>query len=192
MLSVRASRPRRSVSLGVLIWIVSLSMGLIQVAVAQSEGYTPEQEVEEITSYGSRFLHSYRVEMVRAEVKYYDAYNALNDDDEFDVICKTSSGNSAKSRIKKRICKGQFEWDAFSENDRDRFAMGFMPMLNHADITRKRGIVLDRMEKLAEENPEFREALFELTRISREFEAEKRKRCTGRLICASGEDPSDE
>lgn len=191
-LILRTCRSVMTGSPGATAWLLVLSVGLVQAANAQSENDPPAEPIEEITSYGSRSLLSFRIEMVQAEAKYYDLFNDLNDDDEFDVICKSATGNSAKSRITQRVCKGRFEWESFSENDRDRFAMGFVPFSNGADIMRKKGIVLDKMENLANENPEFRESLIELTRISQRFEAEKKKRCAGRIICAGPGELADQ
>jgi len=70
-----------------------------------------------------------------------------------------------------------------SDNDRDRLQDGLLPQVNWAAINRKKLMVLDKMEELANENPELREALFSLTRISQKFEEEKKTRCEGDILC---------
>ena len=155
----------------------------VQIAAAQEEDDKSDEYIEEITSYGRKSLLSFRVEMVEAEKSYYDLYNTLNDDDEFDVICKKASDNSSRSRIARRVCKARFEWEWMSDNDRDRLQDGLLPQVNWAAINRKKLMVLDKMEELANENPELREALFSLTRISQKFEEEKKTRCEGDILC---------
>jgi|GEM_PF-4321366 hypothetical protein len=142
----------------------------VQIAAAQEKDDKSDEYIEEITSYGRKSLLSFRVEMVEAEKSYYDLYNTLNDDDEFDVICKKASDNSSRSRITRRVCK-------------DRLQDGLLPQVNWAAINRKKLMVLDKMEELANENPELREALFSLTRISQKFEEEKKTRCEGDILC---------
>ncbi len=175
------------ISLGLAQFLFGLSTAAAQNAVAQEGALGSKESVEEITSYGRKSLLSFKVEMVAAEETYYDLYNRLNDDDAFDVICKKASPNGAKSRFARRICKARFEWEAISDNDRDRLQAGFFPQANQASVLRKKLMVLDKMEKLANENPELREALFSLTRISQEFAEEKKSRCEGHIFC-NGDD----
>lgn len=146
--------------------------------------------IEEMTVVESKSLLAYKFEMEMAEDKMYDLYNALNDDDEFDVICEKMRGTY--SRIKQRTCRGRFELEPLTEVDRIRIENGMLPRINPPELMRKKSMVLDKMEKLANENPEFREALFELTRVSREFAAEKQARCSGRLACSDGKDSKEE
>ncbi len=171
----------------VTLFLLNLLFVPVQNAAAQETAENPDEYIEEITSYGRKSLLSFKVEMVAAEETYYDLYNRLNDDDAFDVICKKASPNGAKSRFARRICKARFEWEAISDNDRDRLQAGFFPQANQASVLRKKLMVLDKMEKLANENPELREALFSLTRISQEFAEEKKSRCEGHIFC-NGDD----
>ena len=52
-----------------------------------------------------------------------------------------------------------------------------------------KAMVLDKMEKLAEEYPDFREKVFELFRVNQAYAAEKKIRCEGRLICDNSDSP---
>jgi hypothetical protein len=112
--------------------------------------------------------------MEAAENTMYDLYNLLNDDDEYDVVCDDVA--STYSRIKRRKCRGRFELEGMSDEDQRRLQDGLLPQNNSAENLRKKSIVLDKMESIASENEEFREALFELTRISLEFEAATKER----------------
>jgi len=98
----------------------------------------------------------------------------LNDDDEYDVVCEDVA--LTRTRIKRRQCRGRFELEGLSAEEQRRLEDGLLPGTNSAEILRKKGIVLDKMESIANENEEFREALFDLTRISRDFEAAKNER----------------
>jgi hypothetical protein len=162
----------------------------MQISTAQAEDDKPGEPVEEITSYGQKSLLSFRREMEAAEIKYYDLYNALNDDDEYDVICKDEVRTA--SHVTRRKCKGKFEWDPMSSLELN-VLMGTngnnkIPQHTQMHILRKKHIVLDKMEKLAEENPGLSEALMDLTRISMEFANEKNKRCAGKLVCSESDD----
>jgi len=112
--------------------------------------------------------------MEAAEDIFYDLYNLLNDDDEYDVVC--GDVGSAGSRIARRKCRGRFELEGISDEQQRRLEFGLLPHRNQAEILRKKGIVLDKMESIANEHEEFREALFDLTRISRDFEAATKER----------------
>lgn len=184
----RLCRPSRGVSLGFTLWLLLLPVGLIQIAAAQAEGDEQKEPVEEITVYGHKPLSAFRVEMVAAENKVYDLYNVLNDDDEFDVICERDYVYG--SHIKIRRCRGRFEMEGLSELDQNRLRLGFLPHDHVEEVLRKKKIVFDKMDKLAEEHPDLRESVFELYRMTQAYKAEKKLRCDGRLIC-DGSDNSD-
>ncbi len=174
MLLIRGCRLRKNVSLGITLSLLLLSVGPIQMASAQTSDDETTESIEEIIVYGAKSLLRYRHEMEVAEDTMYDLYNMLNDDDEYDVVCDDVA--STYSRIKRRKCRGRFELEGLSDEEQRRLQDGLLPGNNSAEILRKKGIVLDKMESIANENHEFREALFELTRISRDFEAAKEER----------------
>jgi hypothetical protein len=184
----------RGVSAGCALWLFLLWATPVQIAMAQAGDEKSREPIEEITAYGNRSMLSFRLEMEAAEEKYYDYFNDLNDDEEFDITCKIAT--LPASHIKARMCKGNFEWSSLDDAARERMERGnltnLLPIQNHAEIERKKRLTLDKMEKLANENPDFREALFALTRISRKFEAERKKRCAGRIICRNGDESSGE
>lgn len=191
MYLARAYRSGRSASLKHALWLLVLLVTPLQLAVAQAEDDKRQEPIEEITSFGQKSLLTFRHEMEVAEIKYYDLYNTLNDEDEYDVICKDEVPTA--SRIKRRACKGRFEWEPIGSLEMNRLiGSQKIPQHTQVDIPRKRRTVLDKMEKLAEENPELREALFDLTRISMEFAVEKNKRCAGKLFCNERDDPEGE
>ena len=66
-------------------------------------------EVEEDTSWRAKSARQLRREYRDAEESFYEAFNAVNSDDEFDIDCKTAP--VLGSRKRERRCQADFLWD---------------------------------------------------------------------------------
>ncbi len=73
-----------------------LHAGLISLAIADETS----ESIDEITVLGVRDLGALRAEITRAEDEVYDVYNDLNDNDDYDIICKLRApiGSQIKQR----------------------------------------------------------------------------------------------
>ncbi len=156
------------------------------------EAAKTEEEIEEIVVYGEKSLLLLKKEVVRASEVVFESFNALNDDDDFDIHC--SDRVPTGSRIAKGSCKPEFENRIYHEATQRRLDMmdgnvlgpGFL--VNNAEVEgkmKKKKKQMDaKMETLARENPEFAKAIIDLYKAEVIFAAEKERRCEGRIICS--------
>ena len=73
-----------------------------------------EEVREEVVVVGQKSMSTLRKEVYDAEEEFYDRYNALNDDPEYDVHCyyETATG----TRVKNHVCRAKFVSDAFARH----------------------------------------------------------------------------
>jgi len=64
---------------------------------------------EEDTSWNDKSVRQLRREYQDAEERFYDAFNAINTDDEFDMECNIAP--ALGSRKRERRCQARFLWD---------------------------------------------------------------------------------
>jgi hypothetical protein len=151
----------------------------------------PPEEMEEIVVYGDKSLLVLKGEIKRASDLVFESFNALNDEDEFDIQC--SSRTPTGSNISSRSCRPNYEDRIWHEITQRRVAMtdgnrslASLP-IDSAQVAfkiQKKKKELDaKMEMMARENPEFAKVLIELLIAERAFAAEKERRCSGRIIC---------
>ena len=126
-----------------------------------------------------------RHEVDIAEEVFFDQFNALNSDDDFDIHCYREAETG--SHIKRRVCKANYlrrlEAEATQQALLSLQATGAGLVLDPVAETRQMDkLMLEEMERLAIENPELLEALQEFVGMKKAFEAERRERCEGRII----------
>jgi len=156
-------------------------------ALAQEETEEPDPEnvpvpgvaIEEIIVYREQTLNTLRLEVYRVEEAFYDAFNAVNSNDEFDIECERRSPTG--THMKFRICEARFVKDLNEE-----FAEAFMrgepaPAVNPA-LMAKGKMLVDEMKSVAAENPDVLQAWIELAETTQRFEAERERRCGGRIL----------
>ena len=80
--------------------LAAVNSALPDLDVAGSEPDS-DDTIDEITVMGRRSFMSMRRDIERADDRLFEIFNSLNDDDEYDVICKmeTSGGTRTKSRL---------------------------------------------------------------------------------------------
>jgi len=129
--------------------------------------------IDEITVMGSQSLSSLRHDLVEAEDSVYAIFNSLNNDDDYDIICKNET--RIGSQILYRVCKARLYREAVAEATED-YADGNAyhgVMLNaqqHNEILR------EKMRALAAENPQFVEALRKRLELQKAFESKHERR----------------
>ena len=87
--------------------------GMCQTAPVEEVKEAPSDTLEEIIVYGQRSLLEFRLDLYRAEVNFYDLFNSLNSDDEYDVHCYREAPTG--SHIRRRICRANFEKELTGE-----------------------------------------------------------------------------
>lgn len=157
-----------------------------------TEAEPPPEAIEEIVVYGEKSLLLLKKDMEKASNVVFESFNALNDDDEFDIHC--SDRVPSGSNISKGSCRPNYEDQIYSEATSRQLDMsdGGIPTqgfrINQAAVEsklkKKKKIMDAKMEVLANENPEFARSLIKLLIAERIFEAERARRCAGRIICS--------
>lgn len=118
-----------------------------------------EERIEEITVIGDRSSLSMQRAVDRAQDAFYTLFNSLNDDDEFDITC--SYEILLGSRVKQRLCQTDYQK---AELTKTATLSSFdTPYLATARLTAKNRELSNKVLKLLESNPAFREAAMELS-----------------------------
>ena len=160
--------------------------------VDSQQAYPPAEEIEEIVVYGEKSLLLLKKDLERASNVVFESFNALNEDDEFDIQC--SDRVPTGSRIAKGSCRPNFEDQIYYEETQRRFDASDGNVLQEgfrinqatveAKLKKKKKQLDAKMESMANENPAFAKALIKLLVAERVFEAERARRCSGRIICS--------
>ena len=154
---------------------VALSVILqAQQAIAQ-QGDSAAPQAEEDDSWKSKSLRQLRKEYQEAEEGFYDAFNAINSDDEFDISCKNRK--PLGSRKRERVCQAKFRWDyeselasAFARANNSGGLTG-MPADQTARMEQKQNQLRAEMSSLIAEVPVVKQAFAELARAKQHYEA---------------------
>ena len=173
-----------------LITGVVLSLALVTSGHCQSPSNSEAESdnaepIEEIRVYGEKSLLRMRHEADIAEEVFFDQFNALNSDDDFDIHCYREAKTG--SRIRRRVCKANYfirlEAEATKNTLLSLQASGSSVFLDPtAEIRKMDKLMLEKMEKLASENPGLLKALEEFVGLKKAYEAERKQKCEGRLI----------
>ncbi len=145
-------------------------------SLAKSDDAPPDETnttIDEITVMGVRELGQLRAELVRAEDDVYATYNELNDDDDYDIICKLQA--PIGSQIKRRVCQARLYRDALAAEveDEDGSILFITPKLN---AKKHNQILREKMRKVASENPQLVVALRKRLALQQRFDRERDKR----------------
>ena len=145
----------------------------------------PEEEIEEIRVYGDKSLLRLQLEVYEAEDAYFDLFNLLNSDDDYDIHCYREAQTG--SRLKRRVCKTNYlirlEAEASEEWVKSLQAGVSRSYIDPATrVQRLDAKVQEEMDRLAAEKPEFLERINEYSIKKQIYESERTKRCEDRLI----------
>lgn len=143
------------------------------------------EEIEEITVYGQKPLLGLRWQMQRAEKTFYDVFNELNSNDDFDVKCehKTQTG----SRLTEYACTPRFVRVHQSQLNKQRLYGGLYIPEKKMDIAGKQGQMREELVALIETHPELLKAFTDALDAKKEYQAERQVRCTDGSILCNGE-----
>ena len=155
---------------------------MLQTASAQESEQDSPDVIDEIVVEGEKSLGQLRHRVYAAEDDFYALFNSINDDDDFDIQCVEEAPTG--SRVKRRVCRANFELQATAEEARD-VQLGIPAQAARGEIDRKKGIFLEKMETLVNENPELLKALADFGNAKAEYETEKQKKCEGGLLSCS-------
>jgi hypothetical protein len=175
--------------LGIVLLLLDVPIGMSRVACAEEFEQKPEETIDEIISetveqessesieeiivYGDKSLHDLRLEVYKAEENFFEVFNSVNEDDEFDVRCFYEVPSF--THIRRHVCRAYFVTNATSGG-----AIVFMgadpqyPVVPAGTIImQKKRRMQEIMESLVAERPELLQALSEYTEKKQTFESEK-------------------
>lgn len=139
-----------------LLSLLVLLFGQFAAAEEESDSTEDDEVIDEITVISARDLLALRVEIDRAEDEIYQIFNELNEDDDYDMICKNEK--PVGTRISRRVCRARLFREAMAEDARRAMDGDVMtgPMIN----TKKHNEILqEKLRSMVLENPELAEAV---------------------------------
>ena len=155
------------------------------------EAQSPPEAIQVI---GDRSIMQLRIQMMEAEKKAYDIFNQFNDEKRFNIHCTMHQPTG--TRIERQVCTTNFESEAtrthaqaYFENTRE--TLGAMaacstsgsgcqpptfsfPMLYapaEVMIASQQKEYKQKIKQVAEENPEFLEAIIQFSEVRQRYEA---------------------
>lgn len=133
---------------------------------------------EEIVVIGDPSLRALREELRAAEDHVHDLFNALNDDDQFDIHCHSETRTGTK--ISRRVCKPNYvdaatdvQARAYLSFLRGDAAGASLP--SQATIQYKNDILREKLTTLVNENAELREAVMHHAELSSAFDSTRQR-----------------
>jgi hypothetical protein len=135
--------------------------------------------LEEVVVYGDRTLNSLRMEVYRAEEAFYDAFNAVNSNDEYDISCERRAMTG--SHMLRRVCEARFVSD-MNEDFAQAWLRGEpLPPINPM-LMYKGNLLVEEIKSVAREDPLVQQSLIRLAETQQRFDEEHERRCGGRIL----------
>jgi len=137
-------------------------------AAAQDEAASAESD----SSWHDKSERQLRRELRDAEEEFFDSFNAVNSDDDLDIICRTST--PLGSRKRERRCQARFLWDheeEIAENYARRSGGAPGPTAGAtSSLQPKLDALRSEMSTAMAEHAEVAEAFAALTRAKQDYE----------------------
>ena len=138
----------------------------------------PEPVVEEVIVVGDQTLVGLREELYRAQDHVHELFNALNDDDDFDIHCHTETRTG--THISRRVCKANYvdkataiQGQAFLSFTRGETGSAQPPSAEVIQF--KNGILKQKLTDLVNANSELRDAVARFSELSENYDSAQRK-----------------
>jgi len=134
------------------------------------------ESIEEIVVYGDKSIGVLRREVYKAEENFFDLFNSLNQDFEYDVNCYYEVPSF--THIRHHVCRANFVVEATSVQYVEIRTRGprYPTVPPDLVIAKKKKIFRQKMEELIAEHPELLQALTEYTSKRTTLESERDKR----------------
>ena len=159
------------------------SVGLSQTASAGAITSEADKTPEEIVVYGKTNIINLRNKLDLAQESFFDMYNTLNSDDDFDVECKKRQ-TSISQRVKQHRCMPVFALKLSAQASSGFFRdmsngianSDFANLEYQARVKAKEKEMWGEVIELAKSNLRFREEIRRLMEAGRQLEDEKKRR----------------
>ena len=146
---------------------------------ALERGDAANEVIDEIVVFGEKSMPQLRREVYRAEENFFEMFNALNDDDEFDVRCfyETPTG----TKIRQHVCRAEFVSDAYGAELMLLKSLGpKYPIQDPALVVARKSKEFEkRLLELVFANPELQTALSRYRTARDNYKSEKLRRNPG-------------
>ena len=132
---------------------------------------------EEITVEAPVSLLRLKTQLNRAAVDMFNVFNALNDDDRFDIHCRYVT--RWQSKIREQVCSAKF-FDDVKEQEAEQLMKDIgIPGASVtgpgvATLQRDNAILEEKLRRIAAENAEFADAVKSFTRLSEAYDARRK------------------
>lgn len=142
-----------------------------------------QEQPEEVVVIGQRYTLQLRIQMMEAEKKAYDTFNTFNDEKRFNISCSLQQPTGSHIESETQFCQPAFEREAtrthgqdYFENYRaylDPYTDDHVPVLGppqEAVIASQQSEYRRKMKQVAEEHPEFLEAIIQYSELRERYE----------------------
>lgn len=166
----------KAVRIGIFASLLAASASFSLANAAQEDvnakGSKDNEEVIGIV--GEKPLSYFRLQMERAELDFYDAFNAIADEEKFKVKCRRESLTG--SNIKKTACYPQYVLDRFAQETQDALSSGApYPTLKDVEfmVTKEKEESQEYVEKIVMDNPDLLKKLIVLNEKQTQYESQR-------------------
>ncbi|MCC6201503.1 MAG: hypothetical protein IT494_00685 [Gammaproteobacteria bacterium] len=163
-------------------WTLLAVASCLATGVAAQTDETPPAAIEEVTITAPRATRSQRLQLQRAEQRAYDLFNRYNDDKRFRISCSEEAPTGSK--FKRQVCQPEFEQQALRAHgqayldsvqamlDPGRADEGTIPSAIPvaAAIAAQQPALRRKMKQVAEQHPDFLEAVIEYGRLRQQYQ----------------------
>ncbi len=151
------------------LFLLTLPACLIPPAQAAEEesGLATSTPPEEIVITTQRTKLQLRLQLWEAEKKAYDVFNSFNDEKRFDIKCYLHEPTG--TRIKRQVCTPEFQLIATREHAQDFMNGTQQHVPVEFAIASQLGDYRNKIKQVAEEHPEFLQAVIEYTEKRQEY-----------------------
>jgi hypothetical protein len=148
---------------------------------------SPKNELDEVTVNGERVkIEAMRKQIVELEDNFYDRYNELNTNDDFDIHCIEEARTG--TRFIKRSCRAVYQEQALAEEGQAAFKIlqrsrekgpavsdSGPPVPASVTIERRLPEYKRNIQEVARQNPELSKLLVERARLIEKYDAALKK-----------------
>lgn len=158
--------------------LLTVPVGLLHAAAA---GAAIERLPEEVVITGSGDLIQLRKQLLDAEKRAYDVFNRFNDEKRFQISCNMHQPTG--TRLERQVCQAAFELEATRSHAQiyvdslcDVMCFGRADGQSHTVHVPQEIVIASQMDayrrklrEIAEQHPEFLQALIEYTQLREEY-----------------------
>lgn len=144
--------------------------------VLSSDDVNPKvkDNIEIIGVFARTPLLFFKKEMERAELDFYESFNAIADEDKFRVKCRLEA--KVASRIKKRVCYPRYVLDRMAQETQNALSSGSpFPTLEEIEflVKRDKEEALLYAEKIVKDNPELLKKLIKMNEKQEKYQSKR-------------------